>query len=88
MGMCMQCGKWIDDGRTDYVGKRCECKKPSADAIIVFKKIEHRIAEMWDRGVKGNLNPAYQYAFEIGLTADIDDALKKIGKKKVIRRKK
>ena len=27
MPTCMICGKWIDDGRTKFVGKRCECRK-------------------------------------------------------------
>jgi hypothetical protein len=32
MPTCMVCGKWIDDGRTKFVGKRCTCKNEYKNA--------------------------------------------------------
>ena len=56
--------------------------KPSMNTMIIFEAIEHRINEMWNRGMDNNLNPAYEVAVKTGIMVDIEDALKKIKKTK------
>ena len=41
----------------------------------MFGSIEDRINEFWNRAVKGELNPAYEVAFKVGLMCDIEEKL-------------
>ena len=56
--------------------------KPSKETLKIFGAIEHRINEIWNKGIDekkyGSLNPAYKVAFKIGILVDIDDVVIKL----------
>jgi hypothetical protein len=54
---------------------------------IIFTEIESVIEELWNRAIKGNLNPAYQIAMETNIRMRIKDALEKIEKSKLAKKK-
>ncbi len=60
----------------------------SKEALKVYKEIEHIIEELWDRAIKGNLNPAYQFAMETNMKCAMDRALKKLKVKRTMVRHK
>jgi len=51
----------------------------SKQAIRIFKAIEPRLKELWNKLIKGDFNDATQFAYEIGFVSDIDGELKKMG---------
>jgi len=52
--------------------------KPSKEAQIIFKAIEPRLIELWNKLIKGNYNKGTHIAYWIGFVADIDNSLKKL----------
>ena len=54
----------------------------SKEANVIFNSLIDRIDEYVDKTTSGNFNEATPYAFAIGALADIDNALKKIEKKR------
>ena len=56
----------------------------SKEAIKIFKAMEDRLAELWNKLTSGSYNQATQFAYEIGFISDIDDCLKKLRVKRTI----
>ena len=46
-------------------------------AEVIYNDIADRLQELVKQSVERKLNPAYVFAFEVGLRADIEDSLKK-----------
>ena len=54
----------------------------SKEAQIIFRSMEARMFELWDKLLNKNYNAATMFAFQLGFIADIDEALEALKMKR------